>query len=186
MANISHLNNYALMNDSSSDDDEIDEWKLYRIVQARKKIVKEPCRTSALTGEDYLVELIGGHSDRILDNCRITLDTFRRLCNVLREGHYIEEHHQRQVSIEESLAMFLTLTGTDGRIRVLAERFQHSTETIDRNVNCVVEALVRFAPNIIAPRNEQVIHPRIRNNPKFYPWFKVFFEYNIYLVVCML
>lgn len=174
MAGSSHLNSPFIDDSSSSDDDEMEAWKLYQLVKARKmKLNKVPCRTSALTGHQYVREVIFGHHARSMENCRISVDTFSKLCDILREGNYMSKNHQRQVSIEESLAMFLTLTGTDGRTRVIAERFQHSTETVVRNINSVVEALVRFSPCIIAPRNDQAVHPRIRNSAKFYPWFKV-------------
>ncbi|CAI9115376.1 OLC1v1016266C1 [Oldenlandia corymbosa var. corymbosa] len=174
MEGSSNLNNELMDYSSSSDEEELEEWKLLRMVKARKtKLSKTPCRTSALTGHQYVREVIFGHHARIVQNCRITVDTFSRLCDVLREGNYLSEHHQRQVSVEEALAMFLNLTGTDGRTCVISERFQHSTETVQRNIDDVVQALVRFSSVIIAPRNEQEVHPRIRNSTKFYPWFKV-------------
>ncbi|CAI9117587.1 OLC1v1018997C1 [Oldenlandia corymbosa var. corymbosa] len=174
MEGSSNLNNELMDYSSSSDEEELEEWKLLRMVKTRKtKLSKTPCRTSALTGHQYVREVIFGHHARIVQNCRITVDTFSRLCDVLREGNYLSEHHQRQVSVEEALAMFLNLTGTDGQTYVISERFQHSRETVQRNIDDVVQALVRFSSVIIAPRNEQEVHPRIRNSTKFYPWFKV-------------
>ncbi|CAI9108229.1 OLC1v1007790C1 [Oldenlandia corymbosa var. corymbosa] len=173
MEGSSNLNNELMDYSSSSDEEELEEWKLLRMVKARKtKLSQTPCRTSALTGHQYVREVIFGHHARIVQNCRITVDIFSRLCDVLREGNYLSEHHQRQVSVEEALAMFLNLTGTDGRTCVISERFQHSTETVQRNIDDVVQALVRFSTVIIVPRNEQEVHPRIRNITKFYPWFK--------------
>ncbi|XP_027169408.1 protein ALP1-like [Coffea eugenioides] len=77
-----------------------------------------------------------------------------------------------KVTLEESVAIALYGLSHDLTQRVLGERFQHSTETIHRRVRRLCQALVQLAPIALRHRNTDTTHPRIRNNRRFYPWFK--------------
>mgnify|MGYP004707275293 CR=1 FL=1 len=136
-------------------------------------LIKVPCRTGDMPGWKWVQELILGHPLRILENCRITVDNFMRLCDILVQNNYVPQNPHKHVSIEESLAMTLVMLSHRTRTRVVAERFQHSTETIHRNVAEVLLGLCRFAQRIIRPRETNDVHPRIRYSTKYYPWFKV-------------
>ncbi|XP_071926042.1 uncharacterized protein [Coffea arabica] len=68
--------------------------------------------------------------------------------------------------------MALHCVSHDERHRNLAERFQHSTETIHRNIKEALQAIVRLALILIRPTDETAVHPKIYNNNTFYPWFK--------------
>ena len=69
--------------------------------------------------------------------------------------------------------MTLVMLSHSTRTQVVAERFQHSTETIHRNVAEVLLGLCRFAQRIIRQKQTNGVHPRIRYSTKYYPWFKV-------------
>ncbi|XP_071916124.1 protein ALP1-like [Coffea arabica] len=90
----------------------------------------------------------------------------------MREGGYITEGPCDKVTVEESVAIALYGLSHDLTQRVLGERFQHSTETIHRHVRRLCQALVQLAPIALRHRNTDTTHPRIRNNRRFYPWFK--------------
>nr|XP_027109045.1 uncharacterized protein LOC113728886 [Coffea arabica] len=135
-------------------------------------LIKVPCRTGDMPGWKWVQELILGHPLRILENCRITVDNFMRLCDILVQNNYVPQNPHKHVSIEESLAMTLVMLSHSTRTRVVAERFQHSTETIHRNVAEVLLGLCRFAQRIIRPRQTNDVHPKIRYSTKYYPWFK--------------
>ena len=64
--------------------------------------------------------------------------------------------------------MFLVLISHDARQRVLAERFQHSLEMINRNVRRVIRAVEALGVVVINGRNNDNIHPRILNNHKYF------------------
>ena len=115
-----------------------------------------------------------GHHARLLENCRMDVDTFLRLCTILRDGGYIDDNPHRHVSVEEAVCMFLVVISHDQRQRVIAERFQHSLETINRNVRRVIRAIVALGCTVIKRRNNDHIHERISTNSKYFPWFKVF------------
>ena len=137
-------------------------------VSRRRKI-----RDSALSGRDYVLEVLNGHPDRIIENMRLSVPLFLHLCDILVDRGYWHAYLSQRVGIHESVALTLMCLSHDKCHRVLAERFQYSTETIDRHVRRVLRALVRLGRDFVRPRNVGETHPRILNNGLFYPWFKV-------------
>jgi hypothetical protein len=90
---------------------------------------REPYHTSVLTGEGWVMELLGGHPDRIRCELGVSLDVFSDLISDLRAmGH----GNSRNVSLEEQLAIFLYAAVTGLTVRHLGERFQRSNDTISR------------------------------------------------------
>ncbi|CAL5440467.1 unnamed protein product [Camellia sinensis] len=59
-------------------------------------------------------------------------------------------------------------TGT----RNAGDRFQHSNETIHRHFVLMMRALGNLAPFVIQPPNMDVTHHKIRNDRRYWPWFK--------------
>ncbi|KAI3877984.1 hypothetical protein MKX03_027162 [Papaver bracteatum] len=56
---------------------------------------------------------------------------------------------------------------------LVADRFQHSNETISRHFKAVLKAICRYAKQVIMPPNFDAIHPYIMSRrDKYYPWFK--------------
>jgi hypothetical protein len=90
---------------------------------------REPYHTSILTGEGWVMELLGGHPDRIRCELGMSLDVYSDLISDLREMGYC---NSRNVSLEEQLAIFLYAAVTGLTVRHLGERFQRSNETISR------------------------------------------------------
>jgi hypothetical protein len=90
---------------------------------------REPYHTSALTGEEWVVELLSGHPERIHCELGVHLHVFDALVSELRDlGH----GNSRHVSLEEQLAIFLYSCVTGLTIRHVGERFQRSNDTISR------------------------------------------------------
>ena len=143
--------------------------------RARDKI---PHHDGSLTGRQWVEQVINGHYRRSMENMRITVDNFLRLCEILQNNGYVSRSYQQRVEIEEALAMTLVMVSHKHTQRVLAERFNQSTETINRNVHKVLKGLCRFAATIIRPYDHDNVHPRIANSRHFYPWFQVI-SYNL-------
>ncbi|KAL0408367.1 UNVERIFIED_CONTAM: hypothetical protein Sradi_1771100 [Sesamum radiatum] len=82
-------------------------------------------------------------------------------------------HNQtsRVIPIEE-VALFMQIVGMHKRQRDNMERFQHSLETINRRFHLVLSALCAMAPELLTLSNFTDIHPKVANNPDFYPYFK--------------
>jgi hypothetical protein len=82
---------------------------------------REPYHTSILTGEGWVIELLGGHPDHIRCELGMSLDIFSNLISDLRAmGHGNSKH----ISLEEQLAIFLYAVVTGLTVRHLEERFQ--------------------------------------------------------------
>jgi putative heme degradation protein len=96
---------------------------------------------------------------------------FIALCFELRERRLIKS--TRNLDVEESVAIFLVLTGHCQEQRIVADRFKHSTETINRHYNKVLKALGHLGKVYIKVRHRTEVHPHVQSNPKYYPWFKV-------------
>jgi len=89
----------------------------------------EPYHTSALLGEEWVMELITGHPERIRCELRVHVEVFQALIIELRTLGYT---NSRYVSLEEQLAIFLYSCVTGLTIRHVGERFQRSNDTISR------------------------------------------------------
>jgi len=91
---------------------------------------REPYRTSILTGEGWVMELLSGHPECIHCELGVHHHVFEALILDLREMGY--DNSRCGVSLEEQLAIFLYACVTGLTIRHLGERFQRSNETISR------------------------------------------------------
>jgi hypothetical protein len=91
----------------------------------------EPYHTSALSGEEWVVELIIGHPGRIRCELGVSADTFQAL---IAELHALGHTSSRYVSLEEQLAIFLYTCVTGLTIRHVGEHFQRSNDTISRYI----------------------------------------------------
>ena len=91
----------------------------------------EPYHTSALTGQEWVIELIVGHPERIRCELGVHAHVSESLINDLRNLGHTDSCH---VSLEEQLAIFLYTCVTGLTVRHVAERFQRSNDTISRLV----------------------------------------------------
>jgi hypothetical protein len=89
----------------------------------------EPYHTSALTGQDWVIELLTGHPEHIRCELGMHTNAFVELISELRTtGH----SDFKFVSLEEQLAIFLYTSMTGLSIRHVVERFQRLNETISQ------------------------------------------------------
>ena len=71
-----------------------------------------------------------------MENCHI---------DILKQNNYVSQNYQKHVEIEEALALTLIMVSYSARQHILVERFNRSTETINRNVREVLRELCVFA-----------------------------------------
>ena len=102
----------------------------------------------------------------MLNAMRMDVPSFLKLCEILQAGNFIKQDYRKRVQAEEAIGMALHCVSHDERHRNLAERFQHSTETIHRNIMKALQAIVRLAPIVIRPMNETTVLPKIYNSNK--------------------
>ncbi|XP_076929423.1 uncharacterized protein LOC143593798 [Bidens hawaiensis] len=110
---------------------------------------------SALTGHAYTQELLHGSSTQCHEIMRLSRDTFVLLCNHFKQKSWLQS--SSAISVEEKLAMFLTVLGHNERFRMVKRRFQHSTETIHRCFHEVLNAMMNFAREVIVPTSSNAI-----------------------------
>ena len=167
---ITQFNKDNLLDDS---DDEFGEIVLCFACEEYNQLYlsKQPCRNSALSGHEYVMEVLNGHWSRCYDLFRMNKDVFGLFCGVLKEKNLLK--NSRYLSVEEQVAMFLFIIGHNERHRVVAERFQHSISTTSHYFRKVLKAVCRLSKELITPPSFDVTPPQIRFDPRYYPFFKV-------------
>jgi hypothetical protein len=94
---------------------------------------KDPCRTSKLTGAEYIKELRNGHQRRAYEVFRMAINVFEDLCTWLRKKTTLEDATgDSNLTVEEKVGIFLYIVRRGASNRDAQERFQHSGETITR------------------------------------------------------
>ena len=76
------------------------------------------------------------------------------------------------MSVTEQVFIFLHIIGHNVRFRVMGSRIYRSTETVHRYFKVVLRGVLKLYKTLIRLRSEDT-PPEIRNNRRFYPYFKV-------------
>ena len=100
---------------------------LYEILRTPLLPARQPYHTSALTGAQWVMELLTGHPRRIRTELGVTHHVFNEL---LLQMEDMGMGASRHVTLEEQLAIFLYMAVTGNTIRHTGERFQRSNDTI--------------------------------------------------------
>ena len=116
-----------------------------------KYSLKVPCRTSSHTRYKFVMEVLKGHKDRCHQQFRMEKHVFMKLCNTLSQKYGLQKG--RDVSLVETLAMFLITLGHVFGNRMVQERFQHSSETISRWFELMLDVVCEMAIDIVRPSN---------------------------------
>ncbi|XP_028061231.1 uncharacterized protein LOC114264730 isoform X2 [Camellia sinensis] len=140
------------------------------VTYATNYLMKEPCRTSSLTGGKWMEELQEGNQTRIFENFRMEREVFYQLCDLLHTKYGLETG--QRVSVQEQVAIFLYIVGGDTRNINTQERFQHSSETISKYFKNVLKAITMMFIDWVRPQPRNGVHPYIRRKRKYYPHFK--------------
>ncbi|GAV69911.1 DDE_4 domain-containing protein, partial [Cephalotus follicularis] len=91
-------------------------------------------------------------------------------CDVLKREGGLE--NTNNLVVEEQVAMFLIIIGKTWDQIAIYVCFQHSLETINRRFRCVMRIVASLAKHIIRLFIDDDVSPHIKNNRKYYPWFK--------------
>ena len=87
-----------------------------------------PMRTSILSGQMWLDELLAGHPERFSEQFGMSKFAFHLLSRKLQLHSGLA--NQRHITADEQLATFLYIARTGSSTRILQERFQRSPSTI--------------------------------------------------------
>ncbi|CAH9110733.1 unnamed protein product [Cuscuta epithymum] len=134
-----------------------------------RKVKPRPQRVSKLKGHEWVVEVLNGHPNTCYDLFRMDKHVFRSLCEELKRT---ATKDSKYLSVQEQLAIFLLIISHNGRQRYAADRFQHSTDTISKYFRKILFVICSISKHIITPPSFDDTPPEIKNNPKYYPFFK--------------
>ncbi|KAK8928986.1 hypothetical protein KSP39_PZI017135 [Platanthera zijinensis] len=131
-----------------------------------------PCMTSAQTGAKWIKELLEGHPDRIHDAFRMSKRIYIDLLHKLEVDHELQG--SQRTTAREVLGITLYILAQGGSIRLVKERFQHSTETISRYFSKGLTSLLLLSAEVIKPMDPQFreIPAEIRSDARYMPFFK--------------
>ena len=87
-------------------------------------------RNTGQPGGVYLQELLESSEKRIYSVLRMKKETLLELCSWLQT--YTDLAPSRNISVQEQVAMFLCTVNYSDSNGAVAERFQHSGETVSR------------------------------------------------------
>ncbi|XP_010477692.1 PREDICTED: putative nuclease HARBI1 [Camelina sativa] len=137
-------------------------------------IERRPMNEDPERGRRYVYELIHGHEKQCYDIIRMYPPVYIKLCEKLKEDHHLMETDE--VSIQESVAIFLTICAQNGTQRYVGKIFGHSQETIGRKFHEVLNALEHMAVELLRPGPEELNqpHPKLQSDRRYWPYFRGF------------
>jgi len=91
---------------------------------------KRPWRTSPLSGDVYIRELLTSNEQRILEVFQMPKNPFLELCDWMRGYGGLKA--VKKVTVEEQVAIFLAVVGHGSTNREVQERFQVSNSTVTK------------------------------------------------------
>lgn len=155
----------------SDDDDDLDDMMMFAFLKKHENIIdRTACRTSMLSGKEYVREVMCGHPATCYESFRMRRHVFLNLCDKLKMMDLLQD--RKDVSVEEGLAMSLRILCHSDAQRMVADRFQHSPGTVHFWFKKVLKALKAFAVTVVKPVDRGEVQPEIRANPRWYPFFK--------------
>ena len=147
---------------ASSDDEKLVTNGKRRSKRSRTK------RTSNVT--KFVDQVLNGTNEACMENFRMDKHVFYKLCDIFQTRGLLK--HTSRIKIEEQLAIFMYIIGHNLRTRAVQELFKYSGETISRHFNNVLNAIITISLEFFKPPGSE-IPPEIREDPRFYPYFKV-------------
>ncbi|CAL2227880.1 unnamed protein product [Prunus armeniaca] len=106
-------------------------------------LVKEPSRDWDQERRCYLNRLYNGREFDCIEQLRVSKNAFKSLCTILHGKGGLTP--TRNVSIEESVAIFLNILAHNLKFKVIGFDYYRSKETISRQFNSVLHAMMRIS-----------------------------------------
>ncbi|KAH7847435.1 hypothetical protein Vadar_025991 [Vaccinium darrowii] len=137
--------------------------------QLKKK--KIPFHTSPLQGRGYMDDLWTSHLGRFYQVLKMLKRTFTKIVEELKTIYGWTVGRSDAIDCDESLAMFIHLLRGYSNVEI-QERFQHSGETVSRQIHKILRRLRKFNYDKLQPtRSQDDPHPYLDRRP-FYAPFK--------------
>nr|XP_023878540.1 protein ALP1-like [Quercus suber] len=182
-----YFNNVGSSNDSEENDDDWPDSKFEREEEAKFNLVnpivgemyaymqrhydKQPMRTSALTGKAYMNKVTEGNPAKYYEMFRMTPELLLHLVDKLAEHGYLRDGHG-DVNVTQAVAMLLYILGHNTCFRCVADRFQHSTETVCWHFRKALRAVHHYTKHLIKPDQNVTGLPEHLQVNKYWSWFE--------------
>ncbi|XP_050257153.1 uncharacterized protein LOC126702493 [Quercus robur] len=132
---------------------------------------KQPMRASALTGKAYMDKATEGNAMNCYEMFRMTPELLLHLVDELAQHGYLRDG-RGEVNVTQAVAMLLYVLGHNTRFRCVADRFQHSTETMCRHFRKALRTVHHYAKHLIKPDQNVTGLPKHLQVNKYWPWFE--------------
>ncbi|KAL1225876.1 Protein ANTAGONIST OF LIKE HETEROCHROMATIN PROTEIN 1 [Cardamine amara subsp. amara] len=128
-------------------------------------------RTDRGRGLRHTMQLITGSGRECYETIRMNQDTYRKLCNTLKNDYILKE--SRECIVEEAVAMFLETVAHDEVQRQIAKNFQRSQETVNRKFMEVLDAVLLLSKDILKPQQGELqqTNNRLLADKRYWPFF---------------
>jgi hypothetical protein len=141
-------------------------------IRSRWFRTREPHVNWDFERESYINIILCSGDEHCINQIRMRPISFVELCKILSDKNLVRE--TINVSNKEQVVIFLHTIGHNVWFRVAVGRFHRSVETIHRYFRVVLKWVFSLYKHVVRlPDNET--HLDIRNNRRFYPYFKVSF-----------
>lgn len=129
--------------------------------------VKEPARNLELERRNFLNRLYRGTEADCIEQLRVSKRTFFKLCKILKEkGQLVRT---RNVPTTEAVAMFLHILAHNLKYRVVHFSYCRSKETISRQFNNVLRAIMKVSREYLKFHDYHLEGPEANK----WKWFEV-------------
>jgi hypothetical protein len=143
---------------------------LLKELRSRSVIPKEPHVNREYEREAYMNSILYRGDQHCVSQIRMRPIAFYELCKILAHNNLLKE--TIHMSIREQVLIFTHTIGHNVRFRVVGRRFYRSIETVHRYFKHVLGAVLKLHKHVIKlPDSDTPLE--IRNNGRFYPYFKV-------------
>jgi len=110
----------------------ISQWALSAVeVYHHCYLLRWPYHDSPYRGKDWVHDLLNGHPDRFYGQFGVHKHVF---CHLVAELWSLGMKNSKYLAVEEHVAIFLYSSVTGLSVWLIAERFQHSFETVSMSV----------------------------------------------------
>nr|GEY40284.1 harbinger transposase-derived nuclease domain-containing protein [Tanacetum cinerariifolium] len=114
-----------------------------------RNLKRKRANISTISGKEFTLELLRGNNKQCIEFLRMSHEAYVRLIAHFRAAGLLKE--SEHVSVEEKLGIFLFIIGGNRRCAAVKQRFQLSTETINKIFSEVMVAMRKFAREVITP-----------------------------------
>ena len=138
----------------------------------RRHYDKQPMWDSALTNKAYMDKVTEGNPTKCYEMFHMKPELLLHLVDELAQHGYLRDGCG-EMNATQAMAMLLYILGHNTRFRYVADRFQHSIETVWRHFRKALQAIHHYVKHLIKPDQNVTGLPEHHQVNKYWSWFEV-------------